>query len=52
MWGGCRAEGEGSAGMERGIQLVPEQRALHPLSALLPFISLQFIPGENRLLLG
>jgi len=38
--------------MERGTQLVPEQRSPNPTSALLSFISLQFILEENGLLLG
>lgn len=52
MWGGCWAGGVGGVGMERGIRLALEQRSPNLVSALLSFISLQFILGENRLLLG
>lgn len=39
-------------GMDQGTRLALEQKSPNLVSASVSFISLQFILGENRLLLG
>lgn len=50
--GWLSGRGRGQCGDGDGTQAAPKQASPNLLSALLSFISLQFLLGENRVLLG